>query len=63
MLRYVKHSNNFKLLSSTHEMIPNQLPIPEHIMMAGIFVKIKSLRIIHGNLKLLQTNVWLRTVL
>ena len=39
VLRYVKCSNNFKLLSSTHEMTPNQLPIPEHINMAGILLK------------------------
>lgn len=36
VLRYVKCSNNFKLFSSTHEMTPNQLPIPQHIKMAGI---------------------------
>ena len=39
VLRYVKCSNNIKLLSSTHEMTPNQLPIPEHINMAGILLK------------------------
>lgn len=43
VLIYVKRSNNFKLLSSTHEMTPNQLSIPEHIKMAGVFLSIKSL--------------------